>query len=206
MEKVILCYGDSNTWGYNPATAKRFPREIRWTGRLQALLGKEYVVIEEGLNSRTVVWDDPVNGYRSGLSYLIPCLDSQKPVDLVIVMLGTNDLLGVCFPDMEEVGASMERFVRHVLKNPQIAGKGDRILLIAPPPTEIGRFGEYGLSFDRESMKFGSCYEKIAEEYGLRFADAGRWGISLAHDGVHFTPEGHGIFAKRLGERIKQQL
>ena len=126
--------------------------------------------------------------------------------DLLLIMLGTNDLLGVCFPDMEEVGASMERFVRHVLKNPQIAGKGDRILLIAPPPTEIGRFGEYGLSFDRESMKFGSCYEKIAEEYGLRFADAGRWGISLAHDGVHFTPEGHGIFAKRLGERIKQQL
>ena len=91
MEKVILCYGDSNTWGYNPATTKRFPREVRWTGRLQALLGKEYVVIEEGLNSRTVVWDDPVNGYRSGLSYLIPCLSSQRPVDLVIVMLGTND-------------------------------------------------------------------------------------------------------------------
>ena len=196
----IFCFGDSNTYGYDARSrfGERLPAGERWPEILAEQYGWE--IQNEGMNGRKIP------GEAWSLAGFDRALLNWGETDLLLIMLGTNDLLGVCFPDMEEVGTSMERFVRHVLKNPQIAGKGDRILLIAPPPTEIGRFGEYGLPFDRESMKFGSCYEKIAEEYGLRFADAGRWGISLAHDGVHFTPEGHGIFAKRLGERIKQQL
>ena len=90
--KTVMCYGDSNTWGYNPATQQRYPRDERWTGVLQELLGADYRVIEEGLNGRTTVWDDPIEGYKNGREYLIPCLESQKPLDLVIIMLGTNDL------------------------------------------------------------------------------------------------------------------
>ena len=92
MVKKILCYGDSNTWGYNPHTELRYPRAVRWTGVLQRGLGPAYHVIEEGLNGRTTVWDDPIEGYKSGKEYLVPCLETHKPMDLVVIMLGTNDL------------------------------------------------------------------------------------------------------------------
>jgi len=88
--KTILCYGDSNTYGYNPVTGGRWPEDIRWTGRLQQLLGDEYKVIEEGCNGRTTMYKAPGEGWKSGLEYLKPCLNSHKPVDAVVMMLGTN--------------------------------------------------------------------------------------------------------------------
>ena len=90
--KTILCYGDSNTWGYDPVSADRHPYERRWTTVLQRVLGEDYLVIPEGLNGRTTVWDDPIELHKSGSTYLPPCLESHKPVDLVVIMLGTNDL------------------------------------------------------------------------------------------------------------------
>ncbi len=91
--KKILCYGDSNTWGHIPVTGGRYGDDVRWTGVLQAALGEGYRVIEEGLNGRTTVHDDPIEGvYKNGKHYLIPCLESHRPLDLVIMMLGTNDL------------------------------------------------------------------------------------------------------------------
>ena len=90
--KSILCYGDSNTWGYDPQTRSRFPHDVRWTGVLASSLGTGYRVVEEGLNGRTTRWDDPIEAGRNGLTFLQPCLESHLPLDLVIVMLGTNDL------------------------------------------------------------------------------------------------------------------
>ncbi len=83
--KRILCYGDSNTWGYNPISKDRYDENIRWTRVLARNLGADYEIIEEGLNGRTTVWDDPLEGnMRSGLTYLYPCLETHCPVDLVI--------------------------------------------------------------------------------------------------------------------------
>ena len=91
--KTILCYGDSNTWGYDPATEERYPLEARWVSVLARELGSDYHVIPEGLNGRTTVWPDPWEGeHKSGKTYLIPCLESHYPIDLVVMMLGTNDL------------------------------------------------------------------------------------------------------------------
>ncbi len=92
MIKTILCYGDSNTYGYVPETGMRYPRDIRYPGRLQNLFGEEYTVIEEGCNGRTTIHDDPIDGWKNGLDYLKPCLNSHKPIDIVILMLGSNDL------------------------------------------------------------------------------------------------------------------
>ena len=91
MKKRIVCFGDSNTWGYNALESSRYGEEIRWTGRLQRLLGEEYTVIEEAQNGRTTVWDDPIENRLAGLTYLWPCMESHSPFDLLIIMLGTND-------------------------------------------------------------------------------------------------------------------
>ena len=91
MKKRILCFGDSNTWGY-AATGGRFEEDVRWPTRLGTLLGDGYAVIEEGFNGRTCVYDDPIEGgYKSGLAYLPPCVMTHTPLDLVVIMLGTND-------------------------------------------------------------------------------------------------------------------
>lgn len=93
---TILCYGDSNTYGYNPVNGLRYPKDVRWTGVLQKMLGEEYEVIEEGCNGRTTVFEDAKEPWKAGLGYLRPCLNTHKPIDFVIMMLGSNDLKG-CF-------------------------------------------------------------------------------------------------------------
>ena len=89
--KTILCYGDSNTWGHHAPLGDRFDEATRWGSRLRTILGEEYRVVEEGQRGRTTVWDDPVENRMAGLKYLWPCLDSHAPIDLVVIMLGTND-------------------------------------------------------------------------------------------------------------------
>ena len=90
--KTILCYGDSNTYGLKPDSSQRYPRDVRWTGILQKKLGEDYYVIEEGLSGRTTLWDDPIEEHKNGKTYLLPCLESHSPINLVVLMLGTNDL------------------------------------------------------------------------------------------------------------------
>lgn len=113
-------------------------------------------------------------------------------------MLGSNDLLNSYRPDIENIGSWMEKFVKHVRKHPVVDGRGEKIILAAPPPVEIGCCGEEYVCYDRESHKFGACYETIAKQYGLRFADTAGWELPLAHDGVHLTPEGHMRFADQV--------
>ena len=91
-ERVVLCYGDSNTYGSVPGGGDRFPRDVRWPGVLAARLGDGWHVVEEGLGGRTTVFDDPILPDRNGKTYLLPCLLSHQPIDLVVVFLGTNDL------------------------------------------------------------------------------------------------------------------
>ena len=90
-QKNILCFGDSNTWGFPPDCGARYDRETRWPGVLQQQLGEDYYVIEEGLPGRNTVWDDPVEGGKNGLKQLVPLIHSHMPLDLLIIMLGTTD-------------------------------------------------------------------------------------------------------------------
>ena len=90
--KRILCYGDSNTWGYTPITGVRYDEHTRWTGRLQDVLGEDYCVQEEGLNARTSAFDDPFKPYLNGKDMLEGILVSAKPLDVLVISLGTNDL------------------------------------------------------------------------------------------------------------------
>ncbi|MFW6182015.1 MAG: SGNH/GDSL hydrolase family protein [Spirochaetota bacterium] len=209
--RSILCYGDSNTYGRDPATKKRFAREIRWPGVLQQRLGGEYQVIEEGLNGRTTVWDDPVRGdrhKRNGALYLVPCLESHAPLDLVVMMLGTNDLKAKFSVTAVDITQSVEALVQLI----QASGCGPdgeppEILLIAPPP--LGRLTEYAETFTggvEKSEKLGGYYRDMAEAHGCRFLDAGSVLTASPRDGLHFDPEGHRKLGERVGEVVTDIL
>ena len=190
----ILCYGDSNTWGAMPYTLRRYPGKVRWTGILREELGTGWEVIEEGYNSRTTVFDDLAEGRLSGLTYFGPCCVSQSPLDLLILMLGTNDLLQGCSP--EQATERLERFLATVPLD------RSKILLIAPPPVALGAWVPNPQLIDG-SRTFARLCQDLAEQMGIRFADAGKWDIPLAYDGVHFTEQGHKAFATKLLEELK---
>ncbi|MDI9594228.1 MAG: SGNH/GDSL hydrolase family protein, partial [Atribacterota bacterium] len=133
--KEILCFGDSLTWGWNPVDRGRYPFEKRWTGVLQKELGKDYRIIEEGLNGRTTIWDDPIEGEKNGKKYLIPCLESHLPLDLVIIMLGTNDLKLRFNKSAFDIAAAADSLIQLVQKSR--AGRDSqspKALLVSPPP------------------------------------------------------------------------
>ena len=126
--KTIVCYGDSNTYGYNPENGFRYEYEERWTTILQKELKDSAIVIPEGLNGRTTSFEDELRPGRNGATYLDPCLHSHGPIDLVVLMLGTNDCKTFYNASAEVIGLGVERLVEQIRK----ADKNIRILLISP--------------------------------------------------------------------------
>ena len=206
--KVVLCFGDSNTWGYNPRTKERYSKDERWTGVLKKELGQEYEVIEEGLNGRTTVWEDPIEGYKSGKDYLIPCLESHKPVDLVIIMLGTNDLKKRFSLSSYDIANGAGVLVDIALKSGSGPGGGSpKVLLIAPP--KVGKLTEFAEMFEgarEKSEKFSYYYRKIADEYGCEFLDASEVVTSSNIDGIHLELSEHQKLGKRVATLVKRIL
>ena len=204
--KTILCYGDSNTWGYDASTGGRFPPETRWPKVLLRELGDGYEVIAEGLNGRTTVWPDPVEGeYKSGKSYLTACLESHHPIDLVVIMLGTNDLkhrFGQSAWDIACSAAALVQIVMGGAFGPD--GLGPEVLLIAPPPTVIGdgSFAPMFAGADEKSRDLGKHYGARAAEHGCAFLDAGKVIVSTKLDGIHLDA----IEQVKLGKAVAGEV
>jgi len=206
--KNILCYGDSNTWGYNPKDGSRFPPDVRWTGVLKRELGPGYNVIEEGLCGRTTVWDDPIEGYKSGKEYLIPCLESHQPLDLVIIMLGTNDLKKRFSLSAYDIAAGAGVLVDIVQKSAAgHDGKAPKVLLISP--IHVGDITKSWLEdmFWSEnsvvrSKEFAYHYKRVAEEKGCEFMDAAEIVTPSPIDAIHFEASEH----KKLGEAVARKV
>jgi lysophospholipase L1-like esterase len=207
-EKTVLCYGDSNTWGWNPATQSRFARSERWTGVLQQELGEGYLVIEEGLNGRTTVWDDPIEGYKNGKEYLIPCLETHKPIDLVIIMLGTNDLKMRFSVPACDIAAGASVLVDIVARSD--TGPGDdapQILLVTPPPlAELSEFAELYEGGTAKSKMLSHNFRRVAEERACALLDASEVIVLSDVDGVHLGLNDHLIFGKAMSARVRQIL
>ena len=206
--KTILCYGDSNTWGWNPATQARYARDERWPGVLRRALGEGYLVIEEGLNGRTTVWDDPIEGYKSGKEYLIPCLETHRPLDLVIIMLGTNDLKARFSLPACDIADGARVLVDIVLKSDAgPGGSAPQALLIAPP--RLGRLTDFAEMFEgarQKSRLFARHYRRVAGEAGCAFLDAGEVIVSSAIDGVHLDLSEHRKLGQAVAALVKQVL
>lgn len=207
--KTVLCYGDSNTYGYVPETGMRYPKSVRYPGRLQLLLGDEYAVIEEGCNGRTTIHDDPIDGWKNGLDYLKPCLNSHKPVDIVILMLGSNDLKETFHLTAREIADGAGTLV-DVIRSFTAEKQGfvPTIILVSPP--EIGTgirrspfFGAFSETAVAESGKFPECYQRVADRKGCVFFNAAKYVFPSEFDSLHLTPEGHRVLAEELCKVIR---
>ena len=211
--KTILCYGDSNTWGYIPGSAARYAQDQRWTGVLQHVLGGGFVVIEEGLNSRTTVLDDPTKPFKNGKDYLIPCLDSHAPLDLVILMLGTNDLKHRFGMSAFDIGANVAALLGLVKQSAcSCSGGAPRVLLMAPPPvgklTVVGstNFPEIFRGAEEKSKMLGQVYQKFAYEAGVAFCLMTGDAHNVRVDGIHFEADEHRKLGEAVAKRVKQLL
>lgn len=207
--KRILCFGDSLTWGYDPVSRTRIDQGSRWTGVLAGKLGSGYTVIEEGQNGRTIATDDPAEGEKNGIRYIIPCLESQSPLDVMVLMLGTNDLkrkFNYCAPD---IACEMERFLQKVIAQNMFKMQGNlKILLVSPP--HVGddiRQSWLGDSFGYEravevSKQLAPLYKDLADRYNLAFLDASLYVNVSPADSIHLDA-GEQV---KLGEAIYSKL
>jgi lysophospholipase L1-like esterase len=206
--KRVLCYGDSNTWGYDPDTGTRFPPDVRWTGVLANRLGSGYTVIEEGLNGRTTRWDDPLEQGRDGLTFLRPCIDSQMPLDLIIVMLGTNDLkrrFRLTASDIAESAAGLAEEARR-LATAQDGARAE-VLLVAPPA--LTRLTDLDHMFDgaREtSRQLAHYFGVLAGRRGLPWFDAGSVIACSDLDGIHFEADAHRTLGEALADEVRRLI
>jgi lysophospholipase L1-like esterase len=207
---TIVCYGDSNTHGYDAATGGRFARSVRWPGVLSAELGGAADVIEEGLNGRTTIWDDPYLDGRNGRAYLLPCLRSHAPVDVLVLMLGTNDLKSIFGRSAAEIAEGAGALVELAL----LSGTGaedsqPRVLLVAPPllggrtaTSELWGFGEARA----RSQQFTALYRTAAELRGVAFLDAAPVAEVDPADGVHLTVAGHVALGRAAADAVRGLL
>ena len=216
MKKHIVCFGDSNTHGYcaDPSDTVdggiRFTEEERWTHLLQKQLGDDYLVIEEGLSGRTTCFDDPIHEGLNGLNYIYPCLKSHETVDLLIIMLGTNDCKDRFYASAACIGLGMARLVKKAMATECWGGKEPNILVIAPPPIEEGMLtsavaATMGKQCVTKARELAHYYQEQCGLMGCHFADAGAMGCQFNKvDYMHLTKKGHATLAENLAQLVPQ--
>jgi|SRR5271165_25169 len=205
---VIVAFGDSNTWGYDPATGARLPRPLRWPSVMQRELADDFEVIAEGLNGRTTVHDDPIEPHRSGAEALPGCLMSHAPLDLVILALGCNDLkkrFSVSPGDIAEGAARLIAITRAQAVGPD--GGPTKILLIAPPPlAKLSAFAEMFEGGAEKSVALGARYREIAKRDKVAFLDAGAVIRCSDLDGNHFEADQHELLGRTAAAAVRKAL
>lgn len=207
--KTILCYGDSNTYGYDPAVGRgsRYPYEKRWTSILAGMLGPDYCVVAEGLNGRTTAYDRPGFPWKNGLGPLAAIMGSHKPLDYIVFMLGTNDCNVEMGLSAGQIAYGMECLVNTAREMSMVQQERvPEIIVVAPAPIDgdismSPFYGEIDASSVEKSVALAALYEDIAKRYGCRFVNA--TGCEVADDCEHLTELGHRQLAEMLFEEIK---
>lgn len=209
LERTILCFGDSNTWGFDAATGERLPRDVRWACRLQQLLPSGYQVVEAGLNGRTTIFDDPVTPGRCGLDYLSVIMRQAAPLDLMILWLGTNDCKERFHATPKDILDGYRQLVDLALDpmywNPS---SGPRILIPSPVPVDMGYVltwaaEEMGRDADIRSAELQGLLADYANAHSfLQWLDLRSILETHPNDHIHLTKESHSQVATRLAEVI----
>lgn len=206
--RSVLCFGDSNTHGQIPGGTplNRYVLAERWPGILERELGARWRVIEEGLSGRTTVRDDPIEGaHKNGRSYLKPCLQSHAPLDLVVIMLGTNDLKARFSQPPSEVAMGMGCLIYDIKElAPGPRGKIPEIMIVSPPPMldDIKEWEPIFSGAPQKSRRLALEFEIIADSLEVHYFDAGSVASCDPLDGFHINAEAH----RALGIAIAREI
>lgn len=204
----ILCYGDSNTFGYIPGRGGRYNRHTRWPGRLQELLGSEYQVIEEGLCGRTTAFEDVTEPGRNGLDRVREAVERSLPLDVLVIMLGSNDCKAQFGASAQEIVGGLEQVAAQARGG---EASGFRVLLVAPAAmTDRVMHSGFGSEFDQRSIKvskeLAEAYEALAGKCGCDFLDGSKVTQVSEIDGLHLDAEGHGRLAEAVCGWVRGRL
>jgi lysophospholipase L1-like esterase len=212
VKKRILCFGDSNTWGYNAITKERFEDNERWTGVLQIELGDGYTVLEEGLNGRTTVWDDPIELHKNGYKQIFPIMESQKPFEMMIIMLGTNDLKRRFNVSARDIAQSAALLAMEAMRS-GCGHDGRNPIVLLAAPIEIGadfKNGWLAELFETDcvarSRQFAYWYAEFAHELGCHFINSGEYAKPDTIDFIHIPPEGHRSLGLAMASTVRSIL
>ena len=214
-KKRIICFGDSNTWGYNPVTVERFDENTRWPMRMQQILGDEYQVIEEGQNGRTISCEDPWEwGNKKGMDYVLPMVESHAPFDMLIIMLGSNELkkkfhlpAGDIAGGLQNMMMRLTGFLKYKCDQPDT-----KILIVSPihmgEGIETSPFAEFfeGKAAVENSKRMAHWYKLVAEQFGCDFFDAASVAEPGEADSIHLMEEGHLKLAEALAEKVREKI
>ena len=213
-KRRIMCYADSLTWGWvpveNAVPTHRYPYEQRWTGVMAAELGDGYEIVEEALSGRTTAVDDPTDPRLNGASYLPSALASHLPLDLVILLLGTNDTKVYFHRSPFEIAAGVSILIDQIAKS--MGGVGTaypapQVLLVAPPPLGTMQhtwFAELFRGGLEKSAELAHHYEALATFLGIPFLNAGEVTSTDGVDGIHFTAENNEALGKALARKVEE--
>ncbi|MCR4688795.1 MAG: acylhydrolase [Saccharofermentans sp.] len=207
----IVCFGDSNTWGYNPNTGERFAEDVRWPCVLGSLLGDGYQILEEGQNGRTIANADPWEwGCKSGIDYVLPMVESHSPFDLLIVMLGSNDLKAKFSLPAPDIAGSLQNMLMKTKGFMQYQLRSNaKILIVSPPHLGEGlETSPFEPFFDcskaiNNSKKLAKWYSLVASQFGCEFIDAATVCKAGNVDSLHLLEDGHRALAEALADKVK---
>ncbi|MDZ4405756.1 SGNH/GDSL hydrolase family protein [Prosthecobacter sp.] len=213
--KTVLCFGDSNTWGFVPESItapfpERHPYAVRWTGVLGRELGSAFRVVEEGQNGRTTVHDDPFAAVRNGKAVLPAILESHKPLDLVVLMLGTNDLKNVFGVSPGEIATGVKVLAQMILNSDAgIMNRPPKLLLLCPPaigdqlhlPDIAAKFP----NAQKDSRKLPKYYEALAASLGCGYLNTQTL-IEPGSDGIHLDAAAHARLGSAVAAAVKAIL
>lgn len=204
--KTILCFGDSNTFGQrsDDVNKGRWPAGVRWTSRLQQLLGDAYYIVEEGLSSRTTNLDYAKKPGRNGHTYLVPCLQSHNPIDTVILMLGTNDLKDEFERSAQDVADAVDVLIQDIRGYAHNADEPVKIIIVSPihinatAPHFVQLYGtKYGPASVQKALNLAACLRGVAAANNCSFFDAATV-AEPGEDGIHLSKASHESLAQAL--------
>ena len=204
----VVCYGDSNTYAFDPYTGGRYPYEKRWTTLLGEKLGSLYEVIPEGLNGRTTAYDRPGAGWKNGVSSFIACLGTHKPVDYLVIMLGTNDCNAGLGLSAEDIAKGMENLVKLAEDtSPELQGYIPQIVVVVPPAIAEDLSNspfawELSTASIQNSRDIAPLYRELAERHGCLFVDASL-SAEVSPDCMHLTEKGHEEMSELIYKALK---